>query len=104
MIKSGGEWISSVDMENTVMSHLGIELAAVIGVPHPKWDERPLLIVKRHAGLSVTAADLQAHIARSVAKWEVPDAVLFVDHIPLTATGKLDKKRLRSQYGDSWQW
>ncbi|TQV78935.1 long-chain-fatty-acid--CoA ligase [Exilibacterium tricleocarpae] len=104
VIKSGGEWISSVDMENTVMSHPGIELAAVIGVPHPKWDERPLLIVKRHPGQSVTAADLQAHIARSAAKWEVPDAVLFVDHIPLTATGKLDKKHLRGQYGASWQW
>lgn len=104
VIKSGGEWISSVDMENTVMSYPGVELAAVIGVAHPKWDERPLLIVQCHEDVSLTSEDLKQHIARSAAKWEVPDAVLFVDHIPLTATGKLDKKLLRKQYAENWQW
>lgn len=104
VIKSGGEWISSVDMENTVMSHPEVELAAVIGVPHPKWDERPLLIVKCYEDASVTEEDLKQHIAESFAKWEVPDAVQFVDHIPLTATGKLNKKILREQYAEGWQW
>ena len=104
IIKSGGEWISSVDMENTVMSHPDVKLAAVIGVPHPKWDERPILIVKCQDGVNVTEEALKVHIAKSAAKWEVPDAVLFVDDIPLTATGKLDKKLLRSKYAENWQW
>ena len=104
VIKSGGEWISSVEMENTAMSHPGVELAAVIGVPHPTWDERPLLLVKCHDGASVTEEDMKQYIAQSVAKWEVPDAVLFVDQIPLTATGKLHKKVLREQYARDWQW
>ncbi len=98
VIKSGGEWISSIDLENTAVGCPGIHEAAVIGVPHPKWDERPLLIVVAKPGAEVTKADVLAHLAPRIAKWWTPDDVVFVDELPHTATGKLLKTALRERF------
>jgi fatty-acyl-CoA synthase len=98
VIKSGGEWISSIELENIAIGYPGVAEAAVIGLPHPKWGERPLLIVKK-AGTSIDKAGLLAWMEGKVARWCVPDDVLFVDEIPHTATGKLAKAVLRRQYG-----
>ncbi len=98
VIKSGGEWISSVELENAAVGCAGVAEAAAIGVPHPRWDERPLLLVIRKPGSDVTAAQIAAHLAGQVAKWWLPDAVLFVDDLPHTATGKLLKTALRERY------
>jgi fatty-acyl-CoA synthase len=100
LVKSGGEWISSIDLENAAIGHPGIAEAAVIAVPHPKWDERPLLIAVRNQGHDVTGEDLKEYLASKVAKWWLPDAVVFVDELPHSATGKLLKAALRDQYGD----
>jgi fatty-acyl-CoA synthase len=100
VIKSGGEWISSIDLENAAMSHPAVREAAVIGRPHPKWQERPLLIVVKKAGAEVTAAELNEHLGKQVAKWWLPDDTVFVDELPHTATGKLQKMRLREQFAD----
>jgi fatty-acyl-CoA synthase len=100
VIKSGGEWISSVDLENAAVGCPGIAEAAAIGVKHPKWDERPLLLVVRKDGATVSAEDVRAHLAAHVAKWWLPDEILFVDSLPHTATGKLLKTALREQYRD----
>jgi fatty-acyl-CoA synthase len=99
VIKSGGEWISSVDLENIAVGHPAAELCAVIGKPHPKWDERPLLLVKLKPGAQAQAADFLAHLDGKIAKWWMPDEVRFVDDIPLGPTGKIDKKRLRERFG-----
>jgi fatty-acyl-CoA synthase len=99
VIKSGGEWISSIELENIAMGHPGVMEAAVIGVPHPKWAERPLLIAVRKEGASVTRDELIAFYAGKIARWSMPDDVLFVDALPHTATGKLWKKALREKYG-----
>ena len=98
VIKSGGEWISSVELENAAVGCAGVAEAAAIGIAHPKWDERPLLLVVRKPGSKVTAADLQAHLAAHVAKWWLPDAIEFVDELPHTATGKLLKTALRERF------
>ncbi len=98
VIKSGGEWISSIDLENTAIGCPGIHEAAVIGVPHPKWDERPLLIVVARPGAEVTKADVLAHLAPRIAKWWTPDDVVFVDELPHGGTGKLLKTELRERY------
>ena len=98
VIKSGGEWISSIDIENIAMAHPGVAMAACIGVRHPKWDERPLLVVVRKPGAAVTREDLLAFYEGKVAKWQVPDDVAFVDAIPLGATGKMQKMKLREQF------
>jgi len=98
VIKSGGEWISSIELENLAAGHPKTEVAAVIGVPHPKWDERPLLVVKLRAGETATAAEMLAHLDGKVACWWTPDEVQFVDEMPLGATGKIDKKKLRELY------
>jgi fatty-acyl-CoA synthase len=100
VIKSGGEWISSIDIENIAMAHPAVAMAACIAVPHPKWDERPLLVVVRKPGVEVSAADLLGFFEGKVAKWQVPDAVEFVDAIPLGATGKMQKMKLRDQFRD----
>ena len=100
VIKSGGEWISSVDLENAAIGCAGVGEAAAIGVRHPKWDERPLLLVVRKPGSTVTGEEVVAHLANHVAKWWLPDEVLFVDELPHTATGKLLKTALREQYKD----
>lgn len=100
VIKSGGEWISSIDLENAAMGHPAVAEAAVIGVTHPKWQERPLLVVVKRPGQQVSAAELLEFVAGRVAKWWVPDDVAFVDALPHTATGKLLKLKLREQFRD----
>jgi fatty-acyl-CoA synthase len=100
VIKSGGEWISSIDLENIAMSHPAVAMAACISVRHPKWDERPMLVVVKRPSAEVTREQLLAHFEGKVAKWQVPDDVVFVDSIPLGATGKMLKTRLRDQFKD----
>ena len=99
IIKSGGEWISSVELENAAIGLDGVVEAAAIGVPHPKWDERPLLIVVRRPDSAIDEPAVIAHLASRVAKWWLPDRVLFADAIPHTATGKILKTELRARYG-----
>ena len=103
VIKSGGEWISSIELENIALSHPGIASAACVAVPHPKWDERPLLVVVRKSGQTVSREELLAHFAGKVPRWQVPDDVAFVDAIPLGATGKMLKGVLRERFRDH-QW
>ena len=98
VIKSGGEWISSIDLENAAMAHPGVAEAAVIGVAHPKWDERPLLIVQKKAGSEIGKTELIDFLAGKVAKWWLPDDVQFVEAIPHTATGKILKTKLREDF------
>ena len=98
VIKSGGEWISSVEIENAAMGMPGVEIAACIGATHPKWDERPLLLVKTTEPQLPSEAAIRKHLGQFFAKWQLPDAVVYVDEIPLTATGKIDKKPLRATY------
>ena len=100
VIKSGGEWISSIDLENLALSHPAVANAAVIGVAHPKWDERPLLIVALKPGAQASREELIAFYDGKIAKWWTPDDVQFVEAIPLGATGKILKTRLREQFGD----
>jgi fatty-acyl-CoA synthase len=100
IIKSGGEWISSIDLENLAIAHPKVAEAAVIGVKHPKWDERPLLIVVLKPGESAAKADILAFLEGKIAKWWMPDDVVFVDEIPHTATGKIQKLALRERFGD----
>jgi 3-(methylthio)propionyl---CoA ligase len=99
VIKSGGEWISSIELENVAVAHPAVAEAAVIGVRHPRWDERPLLIVQRKGGATVTREELIAFYQGKVATWWVPDDVIFVDALPHTATGKLLKTKLREDFG-----
>jgi fatty-acyl-CoA synthase len=98
VIKSGGEWISSIDLENTAMAHPAVKEAAVVGVAHPKWDERPLLIVVKKPDAQLTREELLAFFQGKVAKWWVPDDVVFVAELPHTATGKLLKTKLRDDF------
>ena len=98
VIKSGGEWISSIDIENLAVAHPAVAEAAVIGVPHPKWDERPLLLVVKKAGQELTREQLLDFMRDKIAKWWLPDDVVFVDSLPHTATGKLLKTRLREDF------
>ena len=98
LIKSGGEWISSIDLENAAMGHPEVAEAAAIALPHPKWGERPLLVIVRREAGSVTAAALRDFLATRVAKWWLPDEVTFVDELPHTATGKVSKLKLREIY------
>jgi acyl-CoA synthetase (AMP-forming)/AMP-acid ligase II len=100
VIKSGGEWISSIDLENICMAHPAVAEAAAIGVAHPKWDERPLLVVVRKAGGTVTREEILAFFEGKVAKWWMPDDVVFTDELPHTATGKLLKTKIRETYRD----
>lgn len=98
VIKSGGEWISSIDLENAAVGHPGVAEACVIGVPHPKWDERPLLLLIKNGQAEVTRENMLEFLADKVAKWWLPDDVIFVEELPHTATGKLQKFGLRDQY------
>jgi len=100
VIKSGGEWIGSIDLENVAMAHPQVLMAACIAVPHPKWDERPLLVVVKKPGASLTREEMLAFFEDKVAKWWIPDDVVFVDAIPLGATGKMQKVKLREQFRD----
>ncbi|PIF38125.1 fatty-acyl-CoA synthase [Delftia sp. 60] len=97
VIKSGGEWISSIDIENIAMAHPAVAMAACIGMPHPKWDERPIVAVAKKPGAQVTREELLKFYEGKTAKWQIPDDVVFVDAIPLGATGKMLKTRLREQ-------
>jgi fatty-acyl-CoA synthase len=98
VIKSGGEWISSLDLERELMAHPGVAEAAVIGVKHVKWQERPLALVVRRPGSEVTAEELLEHLDGRVAKWWLPDVIEFADELPKTGTGKFDKKVVRDQF------
>jgi fatty-acyl-CoA synthase len=98
LVKSGGEWISTVELENLLLAHDGVAEAAVIAVPHPEWDERPLACVVPASGTRVTRDELLAHVGRHVAKWQVPDDVVFLEEIPKTSVGKFDKKLLRQRF------
>jgi fatty-acyl-CoA synthase len=101
IIKSGGEWISSVELEGVAVSHPGVAMAAAIGATHPKWDERPIIIAVKAEGAEVTEAEVIAHFEGKIAKWQTPDAVVFTDTIPLNATGKMLKNKLRDQFGNT---
>ncbi|HEY5680583.1 MAG TPA: long-chain fatty acid--CoA ligase [Pseudomonadales bacterium] len=96
LVKSGGEWISSVDLENHIVSLDGVEQACVVAQPHPKWDERPVALVVLGDGADVSLETVLAHCSQAFAKWQLPDDVLYVDSIPLTSTGKMDKKIVRA--------
>ena len=98
VIKSGGEWISSVDLENAIMSHPKVAEAAVVGVPHPKWDERPLACVVLKDGETATEEEILEHLKPLVAKWWLPDAVEFIDEVPKTSVGKFSKRTLREKF------
>ena len=100
VIKSGGEWISSIEIENIAVGHEKVQEAAVIGVAHPKWDERPLLIVIKNKGAAVSKEEILGYLEGKIAKWWMPDDVVFVDEIPHTATGKIQKLTLRQQFED----
>jgi 3-(methylthio)propionyl---CoA ligase len=100
VIKSGGEWVSSIDLENAAMMHPGVQHAAAIAIPHPKWQERPLLIVVKAPGKDVQKDELHEFLATKLVKWWMPDAIEFVDALPLGATGKVLKRELRQQFAD----
>jgi fatty-acyl-CoA synthase len=103
LVKSGGEWISSVDLENTLMGHPAVKEACVVGIPHPKWQERPLAAVVLKDGARATAEELRSFLAKSFAKWQLPDAFVFLDAIPRTSVGKFKKLALREQFAN-WEW
>ena len=98
VVKSGGEWISSIDLENAAVGHEQVNEACVIGVKHPKWDERPLLFIVKHENSNVSKEDIYQYLETKVAKWWLPDDIIFVEELPHTATGKLQKRTLRDQY------
>lgn len=98
LVKSGGEWISSVDLENAIMAHPKVAEAAVVAVYHPKWQERPLACVVPKPGAELTAQEIQEHLRGRVADWWIPDDVVFIPEVPKTSVGKFDKKVLRTQY------
>jgi fatty-acyl-CoA synthase len=100
VIKSGGEWISSIDVENIAVAHPAVAMAACIGVPHPKWDERPIVAVVKKPGAEVTREELIKFYEGKTAKWQIPDDVVFVDAIPIGATGKMLKTKLRELLKD----
>jgi fatty-acyl-CoA synthase len=103
LIKSGGEWISSLDLENALMGHPSVKEAAVIGVPHPKWQERPLAVVVLNEGAKAEPAELREFLAAKFAKWQLPDGFVFAREIPRTSVGKFRKMALREQFVD-WKW
>ena len=100
IIKSGGEWISTVELEGIAVGHPGIVYAAAIAAKHEKWDERPVLVAVKAPGAKVSEKDLIAFFSDKVAKWQIPDTVVFVDELPRNATGKVLKNKLREAYGD----
>ncbi len=103
LVKSGGEWISSVDLENTLMGHPAVKEACVVGIPHPKWQERPLAAIVLKDGARATAEELRSFLAQTFAKWQLPDAFVFLDAIPRTSVGKFKKLALRQQFVN-WKW
>ncbi len=103
LVKSGGEWISSVDLENALMGHPAVKEACVVGIPHPKWQERPLAAVVLKDGAQATPEELRCFLAKSFAKWQLPDGFVFIDAIPRTSVGKFKKLALREQFAN-WKW
>jgi fatty-acyl-CoA synthase len=103
LIKSGGEWISSVDLENAIMGHPAVQEAAVIAIPHPKWAERPLAVIVLKSGMQASETDIRGHLSKQFVKWMMPDGYVFVEAIPRTSTGKFLKTKLREQFRD-WKW
>jgi fatty-acyl-CoA synthase len=103
LIKSGGEWISSVDLENALMGHPSVREAAVIAVAHPRWQERPLAVIVLKEGCTATPEDLRSHLAAKFSHWQLPDAIVFVPEIPRTSVGKFQKSRLREMFS-GWEW
>ncbi len=103
LIKSGGEWISSVGLENALMGHPAVKEACVIGIPHPKWLERPLAAIVLKKDARVTGGELRDWLAGRFPKWQLPDAFVFVDNIPRTSVGKFRKSALRERYAN-WPW
>ncbi|HEY1338643.1 MAG TPA: AMP-binding protein, partial [Bryobacteraceae bacterium] len=103
LIKSGGEWISSVDLENALMGHPAVREAAVVAIAHPKWAERPLAAVVLKEGRAATVEELRAHLSQKFSRWQLPDAIVFVDEIPRTSVGKFQKSRLRERFAN-WEW
>jgi fatty-acyl-CoA synthase len=100
VIKSGGEWISSVELENAIMGHPQVVEAAVVGIPDSRWDERPLACVVLAEGATVTPEELSAYLATKVAKWWLPERWSFITEVPKTSVGKFDKKVLRARFAD----
>jgi fatty-acyl-CoA synthase len=100
LVKSGGEWISSIDLENAALSHPGITACAVIAVPHPKWEERPVLVAVAADAARPTLQEVCTHMTAHFANWQLPDDLLWVEALPLTATGKVSKLTLREQFAD----
>ncbi len=103
LVKSGGEWISSVDLENALMNHPAVKEAAVIAVPHPKWQERPLAVVVLKDGAATTAEELRGFLSGTFARWQLPEAIVFEKQIPRTSVGKFLKSKLREEYAN-WKW
>jgi fatty-acyl-CoA synthase len=99
VIKAGGDWIRAVDLENCACGHPDVLMAAAIGVKHPKWEERPVLIVVPKPECAPCPESIHAHIAQHFAKWQLPDEIVFAEALPLTATGKINKRALRETYG-----
>jgi fatty-acyl-CoA synthase len=100
LIKSGGEWIGSIDLENIAIAHPAVAMAACIAARHPKWDERPLLVIMKKPNAEVTREEMLKFFEGKIAKWWTPDDVVFIDSIPLGATGKMQKNKLREMYKD----
>ena len=98
LIKSGGEWIGSVELENEIMAHPKVAEAAVIAIPHEKWVERPLACVALAEGAEASLADLREHLSSGLARWQLPDAFAFIDEVPKTSVGKFSKKTLREKF------
>lgn len=103
VIKSGGEWISSIDMENTMVAHPKVAQAAVVGLEHPKWDERPFMLLVLNDGEEITKDEIDEHLKQRFATWQIPEEFEVVDQIPATSVGKIDKKVIRSQYEDRYK-
>jgi len=101
LVRSGGEWISSVDLENHILALAGVAQACVVAQPHPTWDERPVALVVLDEGTELAVDQVLAHCSNRFAKWQLPDDVLFVESIPLTSTGKMDKKAVRADLAES---
>ena len=100
LVKSGGEWISSVDLENHIVAMDGVAQACVVAQPHPKWDERPVALIVVAPGRSVNAQQVLEHCATAFARWQLPDDIIPVEGIPLTSTGKMDKKAVRANLAE----
>src|SRR5699024_6953215 len=98
VIKSGGEWISSIDMENAMVAHPKVNQAAVVGVEHPKWDERPFMVWVLGDGEEITRQEVDEHLLKHFAKWQLPEQFMVVDEIPGTSVGKIDKEVIGRQY------